>query len=254
MKNIFDFFCRLFKSLFGSKPPPPLPPEDGADVPEDDTVVEIIEPIPTPPKHTQKYFWCLDNGHGRKQPGKRSPILPDGRQFLEWFWNREIVAMIAQELLSLGIDFYIVVEEADVGAFLEERVERANTIKSDKPKIFLSVHSNAAPAASGKWCLPSISGIETWFYHNNKKGKEVASVFQNELVTATGWKNRFIKSRPNNQFRVLRETKMTAILTENGFYNNLEQCKELLKEETKRKIARAHVEAIKKIEGYKIKD
>ena len=30
----------------------------------------------------------LDNGHGCDTPGKRSPVWPDGRQLLEWEFNR----------------------------------------------------------------------------------------------------------------------------------------------------------------------
>ena len=33
----------------------------------------------------------LDNGHGCDTPGKRSPVWPDGRQLLEWEFNRDIV-------------------------------------------------------------------------------------------------------------------------------------------------------------------
>ena len=41
---------------------------------------------------------------------------------------------------------------------------------------------------------------------------------------------------------------MTAILTENGFYNNLSEATELLKDEIKEKIADAHVNAILEVE------
>jgi len=131
---------------------------------------------------------------------------------------------------------------------LEERVRRANDKKSDLPKLFVSVHSNAAPAPTGKWSDPKISGVETWYYHNNSRGRKVASIFQKHLVAANGWKNRHIKSRPTNQFYVLRNTRMTAVLTENGFYNNKAQCIELLKDEVKDRIAAAHVDAIMEIE------
>ena len=41
---------------------------------------------------------------------------------------------------------------------------------------------------------------------------------------------------------------MTAILTENGFYNNQDQCLKLLKDSVRQKIADAHVAAILEIE------
>ncbi|MEL6863872.1 MAG: N-acetylmuramoyl-L-alanine amidase [Bacteroidota bacterium] len=200
------------------------------------------------PKHKARYLWCLDNGHGKKTAGKRSPKLEDGRQLLEYEFNRDIVKRIIEALDEKGVKYFNVVPEVDTDNFLEGRVARANKKESDLPKLFVSVHANAAPALPGKWSNPSISGIETWFFHNNKRGRKLASVFQKYLIEKTGWKNRHVKSRPNKQFYVLRNTSMTAVLTENGFYNNKAECKELLKDEVRQKIADAHVEAIMEVE------
>ena len=41
---------------------------------------------------------------------------------------------------------------------------------------------------------------------------------------------------------------MPAVLTENGFYNNKEECKLLLQDDIRQKIADAHVAAILEIE------
>ncbi|MFT7452441.1 MAG: N-acetylmuramoyl-L-alanine amidase, partial [Patescibacteria group bacterium] len=186
--------------------------------------------------------------HVKKTAGKRSPKFTYGTQLLEYKFNRDVVERMVRLLKQKGVKHYVVVPEVDVNNLLEERVRRANDKKSALPRLFVSVHSNAAPAPLGKWCDPKISGIETWYYHNNSRGRKVAAIFQKHLVAATGWKNRHIKSRPTNQFYVLRNTKMTAVLTENGFYNNKAQCLELLKSETKDKIAAAHVDAIMEIE------
>ncbi|MEM1321386.1 MAG: N-acetylmuramoyl-L-alanine amidase [Bacteroidota bacterium] len=215
---------------------------------EEEEKTEPTEVGAAQPKHEARYLWCLDNGHGSKTKGKRSPKLADGRQLLEYEFNRDIVGRIIKELDKKGVKYFNVVPEVDTDNFLEGRVSRANKKKSSLPKLFVSVHANAAPAPHGKWSSPSISGIETWFFHNSKKGRKVASVFQKHLIEETGWKNRHIKSRPSKQFYVLRNTSMTAVLTENGFYNNKEECKLLLKEEIRQKIADAHVEAIMEIE------
>ncbi len=209
-----------------------------------------VEPEPvTPSQHVARYMWCLDNGHGSKTKGKRSPVFPDGRQLKEYKFNRDIVGRMMTKLDALGVQYYNVVPEVDVDNFLEGRVYRANLYKSDLPKLFLSIHSNAAPAPYGQWCAPSISGVETWFFKGNAQGKLIASVFQKHLIAATGWKNRHVKTQPGRQFYVLRHTGMTAVLTENGFYNNQAQCIELLKSEVREKIAQAHVDAIMEIEG-----
>lgn len=208
-------------------------------------------PEPTTPTHTPRYLWCLDNGHGKLTAGKRSPIFDDGTtQFLEYEFNRDVVLRIIAQLKEKGVQFFDVVpdvEERD--NFLEGRVARANAKKADIPKIFLSVHSNAAPAPSSRdWASDSISGIETWYFHNSKRGQKLASIFQRHLLEKTGWKNRHIKSRPNSQFYVLRKTSMTAVLTENGFYNNKAQALELMKDDVRQAIADAHVASILEVE------
>lgn len=203
---------------------------------------------PEIPVHTPRYLWCLDNGHGNQTAGKRSPELEDGRQLLEYEFNRDVVARIIKGLNDRGVAWFNVVPEEDIDDFLEGRVKRANEEDSKLPKLFVSVHANAAPAPYGKWGAASVSGIETWFYHSSRRGRKLAAIFQKKLVGATGWKNRHIKSRPTRQFYVLRNTRMTAVLTENGFYNNKAECLELLKPEMRQKIADAHIEAIMEVE------
>ncbi len=223
---------------------PDVPGSVVVDLPEDEEPTENTRP------HTQRYLWCLDNGHGSKTAGKRSPVLEDGRQLLEYRFNRDIVRRIEIILKRIGVAYYIVVPEVNTDNFLEGRVNRVNQKSSSLPKLFVSVHANAAPAPFGKWSNPSISGIETWFYHNSRRGKKMAAVFQKHLVEKTGFKNRHIKSRPGNQFYVLRKTGMTAVLTENGFYNNKAECIRLLSNEVRDQIAQAHVDAIMEIEVW----
>jgi len=212
----------------------------------DPVVVEEEKPVePEKPKHTPRYLWCLDNGHGKLVAGKRSPKLSNGDQLLEYEFNRDIVKRIIIALKAKGIKYFNVVPEVEIDNFLAGRVERANTKKSSLPKIFLSIHSNAH--GNGGW--DSVSGIETWFFHTSKSSKAIAKVFQNQLVKDLRWKNRNIKSYPGSrQFYVLRETKMPAVLTENGFFTNVTECKELLKPTVRQTIAEAHVKAIEQIE------
>lgn len=212
---------------------------------------------PDPPQQpkVQRYMWCLDNGHGKLTPGKRSPLFDDNKtRFFEYEFNRDVVNRIAKKLKLLGIVHYITVPETNVDDFLEQRVNRANKLQSKLPKLFVSVHSNAAPAATSEtWASASISGIETWHYHGSDKGQYLAGIFQKHLIVKTGWVNRKLKSKKEGQFYVLRNTNMTAILTENGFYNNKKQALDLMKPEVRQKIADAHVAAIQEIEREGIK-
>lgn len=193
-------------------------------------------------------MWCLDNGHGRRTPGKRSPLFDDGKtRFFEFEFNRDIVRLIREELDKRGVRYFITVPEVDIDDFLKGRVDRANNLQSDLPKIFVSVHANAGPAPTPESWSPA-NGIETWFFHGSKRSQKLASVFQKYLIQHTGFRNRQIKSQPEGQFYVLRNTTMPAVLTENGFYNNKTEVMELMKPEVRKKIADAHVAAIMEIE------
>lgn len=239
----------------------PLEVDDTDDEPEpvvEPTVAETTTPAekpttqPEPKKPTQRYLWCLDNGHGKQTPGKRSPLFDDGEtRFWEYEFNRDIVARIIKKLEAAGVAYYNVVPEVEIGDFLEGRVGRANKKKSDLPKLYVSVHSNAAPAAgSESWSTSTASGIETWFFHGSKRGQKFAQIFQKHLVEKTELKSRGLKSKPDGQFFVLRKTNMTSVLTENGFYNNKAEAAKLMTDAMRQKIADAHVAAILEIEEH----
>ncbi len=277
-KRFLSWLSNLLAALFGRKQPAAAaePISDAGELPADSVIVVVDEaeialadssshpPLgpaiseddlrpaePSPPAHQPRYMWCLDNGHGRLSQGKRSPLFDDGQTRLyEYEFNRDVVRRIAARLQELGVRFFEVMPEVEeVGNALEQRVQRANTLPSELPKLFVSVHCNAAPTPSPEaWCPPHISGIETWFFHTSTAGRKLAAIFQRHLVQATGWKNRHIKSRPQRQFYVLEKTTMPAILTENGFYNNEQQARELVKDEVRQKIAEAHVQAILEVE------
>jgi N-acetylmuramoyl-L-alanine amidase len=231
---------------FEDNPAPP-PPSDEEEVPLPDP---DLNPAPPHPDHVARYLWCLDPGHGEKTPGKRSPVLADGERFFEYKFNRDILNRITRKLDLLGIRYFVTVPEVNVGNFLEQRVARANRLSSALPKIFVSIHSNAGPARSlNDWTADSVKGIETWHYHRSTNGRKLAAIFQRHLIQQTGFKNRHLRSKVTGQFYVLRATRMPAILTENGFFNNRFEVLELLKEEVKEQIADAHVLAIREIES-----
>lgn len=227
---------------------PAPPPVDPGESPTD-TEDGGSTPTPPHPEHIARFMWCLDPGHGAKTAGKRSPILADGERLFEYAFNRDIVGRITQQLDLLGIRYFVTVPETDIGNFLEGRVRRANRLSTNIPKIFVSVHSNAGPARSiNDWTSDEVRGIETWHYHRSRKGKKMASIFQRHLIEQTGFKNRHLRSKVTGQFYVLRATRMPAILTENGFFNNRFEVLELMKDSVRQQIADAHVMAIQEIE------
>ena len=244
-----DFDEDIFTEEEETAPPPP-PPADPEPEPEPEPETPPAPEEPIPVGRQPRFLWCLDNGHGKRTAGKRSPVFDDGEtQLFEYEFNRDIVARMIPKLEEEGVQFFNVVPEVDIDNFLQGRVDRANRKSSDLPKIFVSIHSNAAPARSSRdWGPSSVRGIETWYFHGSKRGQKLAGIFQRHLIDQTGFNNRHLKSRPESQFYVLRKTRMPAVLTENGFYNNKQEALELMKPSVRQKIADAHVAAILEIE------
>ena len=180
-------------------------------------------------------MWCLDNGHGKLQEGKRSVIFDDGvTQFLEYKFNRDVVERIIKALKKKGVETFDVVPDVEqVGRFLKGRVDRANKKVTDLPKIFVSVHANAGPTNNDGW--GTATGIETWHHKNSRKGKKIAAIFQKHLVDEMGWRNRHLKNTSEKGLAVLQNTTMPAILTENGFFTNKQQAADLMKDNVRQK-------------------
>lgn len=192
----------------------------------------------------------LDNGHGVNCAGKCSPKFEDGSRFYEYEFNRDIVRRIAEDLKKAGIKCEILVpEENDIS--LTERCNRANKIwKNTGKKCFLiSIHANAA-GMGNKWM-----DARGWCVFTSKgrtKSDDIATIFWEEMKTAFPNDKMRMDTSDGDvdweaNFAMLYNTKCPAILTENFFQDNKEDCKLLRSEAGRIKIANAHVRAIKKV-------
>lgn len=192
-----------------------------------------------------KTFVILDNGHGIDTPGKRSPVWPDGTQLFEYEFTRDIVGKISELLKFGGISHCILVPEVN-DITLRERVSRINELTkrySDRFIYLVSIHGNAAPNSAA-------NGIEVWTSKGETKSDLLAAEFYNGLKYV-GW-----RMRPNNSleldreedFYILKKSVCPAVLTENGFYTNEEECKKMMQFFWRDRIAIAHFNAIKNIE------
>ena len=191
--------------------------------------------------------WILDPGHGPGTPGKRSPKFPDGSQFLEYEFNRDVVERIAWEATRPHLDMDVrIVPAADYRDMpLMERARWANEVQSDLPKVYVSVHANAM--GNGATWMPA-RGVEVWHEWEDEQCKALAKVFVRKLTQRTHFRNRGARSKPTQQFTVLTRTRMPAVLTECGFYDNREECELLMTDVYRQLIALAHVEAMIEIE------
>lgn len=195
-------------------------------------------------RHMTKLF-IISPGHGKDTAGKRDP---EGK-LLEWEFNRRLVDRIAEMCEKENIPIVILdYEEKD--ASLPERVRRAN--KYGKNCCYMSIHGNAA--GHGKawmnargWCIFTSKGFT--------KADPIANVFIQEadkLLPGIGSKVRKYGSKVYEQdweenFYVLRNTIMPAILTENLFYDNKKDNAIMQSREGIEVLARIHVNAMKRV-------
>lgn len=186
----------------------------------------------------------IDPGHGINTPGKRSP---DGL-FREYLWNRQVADLILEGLVSAGIDASLVVTETN-DVSLRNRVNRVNTICNRvgaSNVLLVSIHANAAGNGSA-WM--NAKGWSCYTSKGKTKSDQVAECLYDAFEAE--FKDRKIRKDMSDgdrdweeNFYVLQKSKCPAVLLENFFYDNREECAWMLQEETKRRIASAAVKGI----------
>ncbi|MEZ3440210.1 N-acetylmuramoyl-L-alanine amidase [Alistipes sp.] len=183
----------------------------------------------------------LDNGHGQNTPGKCSPLWPDGSQLSEYEFNRDIVRRIARMLARGGISFDIIVPElTDIP--LSQRANRINhicNVNGAANCLLLSVHANAGGG----------TGWEVWTTRGKTRADDYAEIFYRHAEAAfPEWKMRADMTDGDHDkesdFTILKKTACPAVLTENFFMDTEKDCRFIMSEEGRDRIARMHYEAL----------
>lgn len=171
----------------------------------------------------------LDAGHGYSTPGKRSF---DGMR--EYEFTRKVAAF-AKELLETYQNVTVYLAHSDNRDVpLQERTDSANRLQVH---AYVSIHGNAYGSTWNE-----ANGIETYVYLTKpKEAFELAQKIQKHLVEMTGLRNRGLKTA---DFHVLRETNMTAVLAECGFYTNKHEAALMKTESYQRQCAEAIVQGM----------
>lgn len=185
----------------------------------------------------------FDAGHGCNTPGKRSPVWADGKQLLEWEFNRDIVKRTCNILDKKGVSYDIIsYEREDIS--LTTRANRANAIatrKGTRNCLLVSVHANAGCG----------TGWEVW----TSRGRTLSDIYADIFFDVATDKLSEFKMRADTtdgdndkeeSFAILRKSTCPAILTENLFMDTERDCRFLLSEEGRERIAELHAEAILK--------
>ena len=187
----------------------------------------------------------LDAGHGIDTPGKRSP---DGA-FREYLWNREVAELTYTFLEEHGYDVDMVVTETN-DIPLKTRVRRVNEVcnlHGSANVLLISIHANAAGNgedwmnAQG-WSAYTTKGMT----ESDRVASCMYSAFEEEF------KDRKIRrdlsdgdSDWEEDFYIIKKTSCPAVLLENFFYDNKEECQWMLQQFNKVRIAGAIYEGVK---------
>lgn len=177
----------------------------------------------------------LDNGHGINTQGKRSPKWSDGSQLFEYEFNRDIVKRIAKGLVDLEIDHKILVPEtSDID--LDKRCARVNAYPS---AILISVHANAGGG----------TGFEVFTSPGDTKADPLATLLFKEAekeLSEFKMRSDYSDEDPDKEsaFYILKHTKHPAILSENLFMDTESDCKFIMSELGRKRIADYHIKAI----------
>ena len=190
----------------------------------------------------------IDNGHGRETPGKCSPVWPAIGQLQEWIYTRELAVRLELALNREQIPVQrIVPEDRDIP--LWERVQRINLIAKRHGTancLLVSLHVNASSRGMARG----------WEIHTSLKhtlSDEYATIFWEEakkrLKGRTKMRQDLSDGEPDwdSNFAILRDTLCPAVLTENLFMDQPDDCRLLLSDEGRDIIVDLHLSALKRI-------
>lgn len=164
----------------------------------------------------------VDNGHGVDTKGKQSP---DG-SLREYKWAREVARMVCDLLQAEGYDASLLVpEEKDIA--LATRCARANKYNK-KTTLLVSIHINAS-GSDGKWrkargwrifTTRGITEADTLAEYIWQAAK---ATFKAPL-TVGSYSNAKYGHDWENDFYIIKKSYCPAVLIENFFMDNHEDC------------------------------
>lgn len=237
--------------------------------PKEEPKVQNVGQAYTGPKQYPNLIVCLDPGHASSTPGKRSPYsackVEPALDFYEYKFNREICKMLAKMLYEHGIEVFITTDEkrdGNIDISLTTRATRAwNKIKaSGKKGIFISVHANANgkgsqwDSAKG-WSAYTTKGqnisdtLADYFYDAAEKMyKNSGAKVKLRTEKSDGdrdWEENFTVIYKMEQLSAKNgKPTVPAVLTENFFYSNIDDCEYLCQPYGQHDIAKVHFWAI----------
>lgn len=217
---------------------------------KDETIIEDYEW-----KQFPNLLVCIDNGHASSTPAKRSTYLISGvlpaLELYEYEFNRKVAKLLKEKLEKAGVTVFMVCPEVNRDIALTTRYRRANDFAeehSDLKPVLVSIHANAF--GNGKswnsargWCAYTTKG-----QNNSDKFAECLYECAEEIFIPKNLQIRkdFTDGDKDYEenFTIIWGANMPAVLTENFFYTNVDDCKYILSDEGVEDVAEMHYRGI----------
>lgn len=181
----------------------------------------------------------IDAGHGGTDPGASGNGLVEKNLTLSI--SKKIEEILKSDYENVQI---MMTRDTDVFLSLTERTNKANAWKAD---VFVAIHINAAAS-------PSAHGFESHIYPNtDAKTISFQNTMHSAILKAISSYKVEDRGKERSNFHVLRESHMTAILTENLFVTSPSDATLLKKSDFIEKVAQGHVDGLEKFFGLKKK-
>ncbi len=164
------------------------------------------------------YTVVLDPGHGGSDPGAVT------EEIYEKEINLAIALLIYDQLNDRENINVFLTRNSDEFVPLSNRAQSANKLNAD---LFVSIHANTLDDTS-------YSGIMTFHHPDKASSKKAAHIIQTALIEETGALDRNVRTE---DYIVLKETQMPAVLVETGFMTNEKELSQLLDPDYQFKIA-----------------
>ena len=198
----------------------------------------------------------LDAGHGGIDPvtkkyqaltgGKQfthpSGTFHEGRTFYEGVFNRQLAGLLEQALRAQGVDV-VKVYHPTTDTTLQNRVDTANTHHAlVREGVFVSIHANAANTKA--------RGFSIWTTKGRTASDALASSIFQAVDSALGKTIQMRQDRTDGDhdyeenFFVLRNTRMPSVLIETLFFDNLQDATLLNNPQFQRQMADAIAQGI----------
>lgn len=158
-------------------------------------------------------YVALDYGHGKDTFPPSKGVYKNGKGYHEHDFNADVGEQIRHILEGHGLKVLVTQPPHGNDVGLDYRTDLANREKVD---LFASIHANAGVSSAQGACVFAWKGYKG----SNKAADLVAKYLKEQNIDLHGDGRHYSEIGKWTNFHVLRETDMSAILTEHGFMTN----------------------------------